>query len=77
MAGGKRKSQRNKTNSVSSNRSEEHFNESDRIVLNEINQTMKHLKGKMKILKFEISQAKKEIVLVKKENERLYIRQLT
>ena len=31
-------------NSVSSNQSEEHFNESDRIVLNEINQTMKHLK---------------------------------
>ena len=42
MAGGKRKSQRNKSNSVISDRSEELFNESDRIVLNEINQTMKH-----------------------------------
>ena len=71
MAGGKRKSQRSKTNSVSSNQSEEHFNERDRIVLNEINQTMKHLEEEMKILKFELSQAKKEIVQVKKENERL------
>ena len=67
----KRKSQRNKPNSVSSNQSEEHFNESDRIALNEINQTMKHLNEEMKILKFELSQAKKEIVQVKKENERL------
>ena len=71
MAGGKRKSQRSKTNSVSSNQSEQHFNESDRIVLNEINPTMKHLKEEMKVLKFELSQAKKEIVQVKKENERL------
>ena len=64
------RAQRSKTNSVSSNQSEEHFNESDRIVLNEINQTMKHLK-EMKILKFELGQAKKEIDQVKKENERL------
>ena len=71
MAGGKRKSQRSKTNSVSSNQSEEHFNESDRIVLNEIYQTMKHLKEEMKILKIELNQAKKEIVQVKTENERL------
>ena len=71
MAGGKQKSQRCKTNSVSSNQSEEHFNESDRIVLNEINQTMKHLKEEMKIFKFELTQAKTEIVQVKKENERL------
>ena len=55
MAGGKRKLQCNKTKSVSSNQSEEHFNESDRIVLNEINQTMKHLKEEMKIFKFELS----------------------
>ena len=48
-----------KTNSVSSNQSKEHFNESDRIVLNEINQTMKHLK-EMKILKVELNQTKKE-----------------
>ena len=71
MAGGKRKSQRNKANSVSSNPREEHFNESDRIVLNEINQTMKHLKEEMKILKFKLSLAKKEIAQVKKGNERL------
>ena len=71
MGGGKQKSKRNKTDSVSSNQSEEHLNESDRIVLNEINQTMKHLKEEIKILKFELSQAKKEIVQVKKKNERL------
>ena len=71
MAGDKRKSQRSKTNSVSSNQSEEHFNGSDRIVLNEINQTVKHLKEEMKVLKFELGQAKKEIVQVKQENERL------
>ena len=53
MAGGKRKSQRNKTNSVSSNQSQKHFNESDRIDLNEINQTIKYLKEEMKILKIE------------------------
>ena len=69
MAGGKRKSQRSKTNSVSSNQSEEHFNGSDRIDLNEINQTMKHLKEKIKVLKFELGQAKKEIVQVKQKNE--------
>ena len=67
MAGGKRKSQRNKTSFVSSNQSEEHFKERDRIVLDEINQTMKHLKEEMKILKFELSQAKKEIVRVKRK----------
>ena len=66
MAAGKRKSQRNETNSVSSNQSEEHLDESDRIVLNEINQTMNPLKKEMKILKFELSQAKKEIVQVRK-----------
>ena len=73
MAGGKRKSQPNKTNSVSSNQSEEHFNESDRIVLYEINQTMKHLKEEMKILKFEYAKQKKnkKTVQVKKENERI------
>ena len=71
MAGGKRKSQHSKTNSVSSNQSKEHFNESDGIILNEINQTMKHSKEEMKILKFELNQAKTEIVQVKKENERL------
>ena len=32
---------------------------------------MKHLKEEIKILKFELSHAKKEIVQVKKENERL------
>ena len=68
MAGGKRKSQRSKTNFVSSNQSEEHFYESDKIILNEINQTMKHL---IKILKFELNRARAETVQVKKENERL------
>ena len=32
---------------------------------------MKHLKEEMKVLKFELSQAKTEIVQVKKGNERL------
>ena len=49
MAGDKRKSPRSKTNFVSSKQSEELFNESGRIVLNEINQTVKHLKEEMKI----------------------------
>ena len=71
MAGGKRKLQHSKTNSVSSHQSKEHFNESDKIVLNEINPTIKHLKEEIKIFKFELSQVKKENVQVKKENEQL------
>ena len=62
MAERKRRSMRNKTNSVSSNQSEEHFNESDRIVLNKINQCMKNLKEEIKILKnIELTQTKKKL----------------